>query len=183
VDELYSYEYFRSFVDTVSESGCRRFIVHARKAWLSGLSPKENREVPELRPQWVMQLREERPDLDIIINGGVRSVDLVTDYLETLNGVMLGRAAYQNPWILAECEHTIHGTPMPEREAIIADLTRYIEKEVESGVPVKHISRHVLGLFQGLPGARLWRRHISEQAHRDDSNTRLLLDAIPNQGS
>ena len=178
VDELYSYEYFREFVDTVAESGCRHFIVHARKAWLSGLSPKENREVPELRPAWVLRLREERPELAIVINGGVNSVQSVEMYLESLDGIMLGRAAYQNPWILAECEAAVHGTPLPTRESVIEELTEYIERQVEAGVSVKHISRHVLGLFQGQPGAKAWRRYLSEHAPRDDTNSELLREAL-----
>lgn len=178
VDDLYSYDYFRGFIDTVSESGCRQFIVHARKAWLSGLSPKENRDVPELRPEWVMRLREERPDLELVINGGVRTLDTVETYLESLDGVMLGRAAYQNPWILAECEALVHGSVLPDRVEVIAQLTDYIREQVSQGVFVKHITRHVLGLFQGLAGARIWRRYISENVHRDDSNVDLLLEAL-----
>ncbi len=178
VDNLYSYEYFLGFVDTVAESGCRHFIVHARKAWLSGLSPKQNREVPELRPDWVLRLREERPGLNLVINGGVRTLEAVRAYLEVLDGVMLGRAAYQNPWLLAECEAMVQGTPLPSRESVIEELTGYIERSVDAGIPVKHISRHVLGLFQGQPGARIWRRYISENAHRDDRNSNLLLEAL-----
>ncbi|HKJ17929.1 MAG TPA: tRNA dihydrouridine(20/20a) synthase DusA [Xanthomonadales bacterium] len=178
VDDLYSYEYFLGFIDTVAESGCHQFVVHARKAWLSGLSPKENRDVPELRPDWVMQLRQERPDLELVINGGVRDVESVKGYLEKLDGVMLGRAAYQNPWILAECEASVYGTPLPDRETVIHKLTDYIRVKTAQGVFVKHISRHVLGLFQGLPGARVWRRYISENAHLDGSNSELLLEAL-----
>lgn len=178
VDELDSYEYFRGFVDTVAESGCTDFIVHARKAWLSGLSPKENREVPELRPDWVLQLREDRPDLTIVINGGVRSVETVEKYLSVLDGVMLGRAAYQNPWILAECEASVTGTELPTRESIIEALTEYMEEQVALGVPVKHVTRHVLGLFQGKPGAKVWRRYISEHAYLDDRNVGLLREAL-----
>lgn len=178
VDELYDYDYFRNFVDTVADSGCREFIVHARKAWLSGLSPKENREVPELRPDWVLQLREDRPDLTIVINGGVRSVETVEKYLSVLDGVMLGRAAYQNPWVLAECEAALTGTDLPTRESVIEALSEYMEDQVRVGVPVKHVTRHVLGLFQGMPGAKAWRRYISERAHLDDSNPGLLLDAL-----
>ncbi len=178
VDELYDYDYFRNFVDTAAESGCREFVVHARKAWLSGLSPKENREVPELRPDWVLQLREDRPDLTIVINGGVRSVETVIKYLSVLDGVMLGRAAYQNPWVLAECEAAVTGTDLPTRESVIEAFSKYMEEQVALGVPVKHITRHVLGLFQGMPGAKAWRRYISERAHLDDSNSGLLLDAL-----
>lgn len=178
VDERYSYEYFRGFIDTVADSGCRHFVVHARKAWLSGLSPKENREVPDLRPQWVLRLHGERPDLSLVINGGVRSVEAVADYLSVLDGVMLGRAAYQNPWLLAECEAAVYGTELPERADVIEQLTAYLEQQVKAGVSVKHISRHVLGLFQGQPGARSWRRYLSERAHLDDENSELLLEAL-----
>jgi len=178
VDDLYSYEYFRGFIDTVHEAGCRHFVIHARKAWLSGLSPKENREVPSLRPEWVLRLRDERPDLNLVINGGVRKIESVEHYLGLLDGVMLGRAAYQNPWILAESEAAIHGTDLPSREDIVREYSEYIEARVEAGIPVKHISRHVLGLFQGLPGARAWRRYIAENAHLDDANPELLVDAL-----
>jgi tRNA-dihydrouridine synthase A len=178
VDGLYSYQYFLGFIDTVAESGCRQFIVHARKAWLSGLSPKENRDIPELRPDWVMRLREERPELELVINGGVRTIETMRTYLESLDGVMLGRAAYQHPWILAECEAELNNEPLPERDQIIRQLTVYIREQVAEGVFVKHISRHVLGLFQGLPGARVWRRYISENAHRDNSNSEILLEAL-----
>lgn len=178
VDELYDYDYFRNFVDAVAESGCREFVVHARKAWLSGLSPKENREVPELRPDWVMQLREDRPDLTIVINGGVRSVETVEKYLSVLDGVMLGRAAYQNPWVLAECETAVTGSDLPTRESVIEALSQYMEEQVALGVPVKHVTRHVLGLFQGMPGAKAWRRYISQHAYLDDRNTNVLTEAL-----
>ena len=178
VDELYSYDYFRSFVDTVAESGCSRFIVHARKAWLSGLSPKENRNVPELRPDWVRHLGEERPDLSIVINGGIRGAEEAVENLAHFDGVMLGRAAYQTPWVLAECQAAIHGGELPERSEIVDRMSGYLKQQVHNGVAVKHVVRHVLGLFQGQPGAKKWRRYISEHAHRDDSNSDLLLEAM-----
>ncbi len=178
VDELDNYEYFRGFIDTVAESGCDQFIVHARKAWLSGLSPKENREVPELRPEWVLQLREERPELELVINGGVRSLETVNQYLESLDGVMLGRAAYQDPWILAQCEHAIFGTPLPTRESVVEALGEYLKELVDSGQPVKRLTRHVLGLFQGQPGAKVWRRYLSQNAHLDGANVKILDEAL-----
>jgi tRNA-dihydrouridine synthase A len=126
----------------------------------------------------VLRLRDERPDLELVINGGVRTVESVTGYLEALDGVMLGRAAYQNPWILAESESAVYGTPLPTREDVIEQFTGYIETQVEQGIPVKHISRHVLGLFQGVPGAKVWRRYLSERAYLEDQNAQILLDAL-----
>jgi tRNA-dihydrouridine synthase A len=179
VDDCYSYDYFSEFVGEVAQSGCDVFIVHARKAWLTGLSPKENRDVPQLRYDWVHRLKEERPDLVIVLNGGIRSVPDVRAQLEILDGVMLGRAAYHSPWLLAELQAELFGGQgVPSREAAVAAMTRYIGRQVSQGVPVKSISRHVLGLFQGLPGARRWRRYISENAHLDASNDQLLAQAL-----
>lgn len=179
VDDCYSYDYFRDFVDELAHSGCRVFIVHARKAWLSGLSPKENRDVPELRYDWVYRLKQERPDLDIVLNGGISTTAQALEPLGRLDGVMLGRAAYHAPWVLAELQQELFGTRgVTSREAAVEAMTRYISTETARGVPVKNISRHVLGLFQGLPGARRWRRFISENAHLDAANDRLLLQAL-----
>ncbi len=190
VDDHDSYDYFSEFVIAVAESGCRIFIVHARKAWLSGLSPKQNRELPELRHDWVYRLKRQRPELEIILNGGVMSAVDMRDHLEQLDGVMLGRAAYQTPWALAECERLLAGRcpldaerDLARRDEVIAHMTHYLESQASLGVPVKHISRHLLGLFQGLPGARLWRRYISENAHLDAANTQLLLQARANMGA
>jgi tRNA-dihydrouridine synthase A len=179
VDDHYSYDYFSDFVNSVAESGCDIFIIHARKAWLTGLSPKENRDVPELRHDWVYRLKQERPDLVIVLNGGVRSVTDASSHLEMLDGVMLGRAAYRTPWVLAECQHQLFGgADTADRESVIEAMTEYIRRQVSLGVPVKNISRHMLGLFQGLPGAKQWRRFISEHAHLDAGNDRLLLQAL-----
>ena len=179
VDQQYSYGYFSDFVHEVSGSGCNVFIIHARKAWLSGVSPKQNRELPELRYDWVYRLKAERPDLQIILNGGVTTLAAVEQHLQKLDGVMPGRAAYHNPWFLAECHRELHGIlALPDREAAVFAMSEYAKGQVVCGVPVKHISRHMLGLFQGLPGAKRWRRYISEQAHRDAANDRLLLQAL-----
>ena len=179
VDDCDSYDYFRAFVDQVATSGCRTFIVHARKAWLSGLSPKQNREIPELRYEWVSRLKEDRPDLTVILNGGIQSVAEVKTHLLHLDGVMLGRVAYQSPWILAECQAALFESTGPaDRESAVFAVTEYLRDEIARGVPVKKISRHMLGLFQGLPGARVWRRYISENAHKDVYNDRLLLQAM-----
>jgi len=179
VDHRDSYEYFSDFVNEVSRSGCTHFIVHARKAWLTGVSPKENREIPELRYQWVHRLKEERPELQIVLNGGIRTLTEVKLHLQDLDGVMLGRAAYQNPWVLAECQQALFGTQVVhDRQAAVLAMSEYMARQVGQGVPVARISRHLLGLFQGLPGARCWRRFISEHAHLDTGNDQLLLQAL-----
>ena len=179
VDERDSYACFSDFIHRVAQSGCRVFTVHARKAWLSGLSPKENREIPELRYDWVCRLKQEMPELTIILNGGITSVGDALAYLRRVDGVMLGRAAYNNPWILAELEQALTGfAGVPDRASVVEAMTGYARLQIRQGVPVKRISRHLLGLFQGLPGARQWRRHLSENAHRDDFDERLFIRAL-----
>ena len=178
VDDCYSYGYFSDFIGKVSESGCGIFIVHARKAWLSGLSPKQNRDVPELRYDWVFRLKQEHPELTISINGGIRTVGEAMALLEDLDGVMLGRAAYHTPWILAELQSALFGTAgVKSRDEAVEMMSRYVARQTAQGVPVKNISRHLLGLFQGLPGAKRWRRYISEHAHLDAANSCLLAQA------
>ena len=179
VDDHYSYDYFSDFVGQLSQSGSDVFIVHARKAWLSGLSPKENRDVPELRYDWVNRLKKEQAELTIVLNGGIRTSAEALDQLELMDGVMLGRAAYHTPWLLAELQTKIFGTGgVNSREELVDIMTGYISGQTAIGVPVKNISRHVLGLFQGLPGAKRWRRYISEHAHLDAANDRLLMQAL-----
>jgi tRNA-dihydrouridine synthase A len=179
VDQHYSYNFFSDFVNEVSGSGCSVFIIHARKALLSGVSPKENREVPELRYDWACRLKAERPDLQIVLNGGVTSLEDVKQHLQQLDGVMLGRVAYQSPWVLAECQRELfESTGVADREAAVLAMTEYARRQVAQGLPVNKVSRHMLGLFQGLPGAKRWRRFISEQAHLDTANDRLLLQAL-----
>jgi len=178
VDDHYSYEYMRDFVGKVTESGCDVFIMHARKAVLAGLSPKQNRDVPPLHHDWVYRLKQEMPTLEIVINGGINSLESAQSHMEHVDGVMLGRAAYQTPWVLAECQATLFDQHTSvDRNGIIEQMTEYIEKQVANDVAVKHISRHVLGLFQGIPGAKAWRRYLSENAWRDDKNSEILLQA------
>jgi tRNA-dihydrouridine synthase A len=179
VDDHDSYGWFRDFVACVAESGCEVFIVHARKAWLSGLSPKQNREVPELRYDWVYRLKREFPALTLVVNGGIATVQDVDRHLAQLDGVMLGRAAYHRPWILAELQRHLYGvTGVASREEAVEALSEHMRRQCAAGIPVKHISRHVLGLFQGMPGAKRWRRYISQHAHLDPHNDRLLLQAL-----
>jgi len=178
VDDHYSYQYMSDFVGRVAESGCSVFIMHARKAILAGLSPKQNRDVPPLHHDWVYRLKQDMPGLEIVINGGIDSVTSAQEKLDNVDGVMLGRAAYHNPWILAECQHRLFDRHSgADRDAIIERMTAYLERQVAEGVAVKHISRHLLGLFQGVPGAKAWRRYLSENAWRNDANTELLAQA------
>ena len=184
VDEHYSYDFIHDFVHRLAQTGCTVFIMHARKALLSGLSPKQNRDVPPLNYEWVYRLKREMPGHEIVINGGIDTVQQVEEHLAHVDGVMIGRSAYQNPWLLAECQQRFfEGAEVLEREHAVGEMTAYVERQVRQGVAVKHISRHMLGLFQGLPGAKAWRRFLSENACRDDSNTRLLEHALASMKS
>lgn len=160
IDHFDSYEFMHAFVETVAAAGCQRFIVHARTAWLQGLSPKQNREIPPLRYEDVYRLKQDFPTLAIEINGGITTVEQIKAHLEHVDGVMLGRAAYQNPYILAETMSLWGQTP-PSRQQIIRALIPYLSEQVTKGEPLPSIARHFLGLFQGLPGARKWRQALS----------------------
>ena len=160
IDEYDSYQFMKDFVDASAEAGCERFIVHARIAWLKGLSPKENREIPPLRYDDVYRLKQEMPELKIEINGGIDSVEQIKTHLQQVDGVMIGRAAYHNPYILAEAMQ-LWGEQAPSREQILEQLYPYLEQQVANGEPLTSIARHLLGLFQGLPGARKWRQALS----------------------
>ena len=178
VDEQDEYADLQHFIETVAARGCGVFIVHARKAWLKGLSPKENREVPPLNYQRVYQLKRDFPALTILINGGIQSLAEVRTHLVHTDGVMLGRTAYHEPYRLAELEHALFGTPLPDRMALIRQMREYTERHLAEGGKLNHISRHLLGLFQGLPGARGWRRHLSENAHRDNADWGVVERAL-----
>jgi tRNA-dihydrouridine synthase A len=178
VDEQDEYADLARFVETVRTSGSTVFIVHARKAWLEGLSPKENREIPPLNYERVYELKRAFPELTIVVNGGVASVEEVRAHLCHVDGVMLGRTAYHEPYRLAEIEHALHGTPLPDRDDVLARFRPYIEAHLARGDRLQHISRHLLGLYQGLPGARAYRRHLSERAHRTDAGYEIVEQAI-----
>lgn len=178
VDEQDEYEDLQRFVETVRATGCTVFVVHARKAWLEGLSPKENREVPPLNYARVYRLKRDFPELTIIVNGGIASVADVHEHMRHVDGVMLGRTAYHEPYRLAEIEHEIFGTPLPDRDAVLAALEPYVDAHLARGDRLQHITRHVLGLYQGLPGARAFRRTLSERAHRADAGYEVIVDAI-----
>jgi len=162
IDDSEEYGFLARFVAIVAAAGCRTFIVHARKAWLRGLSPKENREVPPLRYEVVQRLRREFPMLAIVLNGGLRSA-AVAGRMEMVDGVMIGREAYENPWSLTGFEAVLLGPgPAPSsRHAVVAAMTDYAAEQARHGVPVRAVARHMLGLFNGLPGARAWRRRLA----------------------
>ena len=168
------------FVEIVMSSGCQTFIIHARKAWLDGLSPKENRDVPPLNYDRVYAIKQQFPDLEIIINGGIKSLSDCQQHLTHVDGVMVGREVYQNPWLLSQIDELLFDEPAPHfsREDIVRSLYPYIEKHLSSGGRLNHISRHIIGLFQAMPGAKLWRRHISENAHLENAGTEVLEAAL-----
>ncbi|MDX1656850.1 MAG: tRNA dihydrouridine(20/20a) synthase DusA [Candidatus Competibacteraceae bacterium] len=180
IDERDSYEQLTAFVAALAGAGCRTLIVHARKAWLKGLSPRENREIPPLRYDVVYRLKRDFPALTVVINGGITDLAQVEDHLIRVDGTMLGRAAYQNPYLLAEADSRLFDdpTPPPSRHQVVERLLPYVEAQRAQGVHLSAISRHILGLFQGLPGARAWRRHISENAHRPGAGPEVIRQAL-----
>ena len=178
IDAHDDYGFLRDFVATVAESGCSVFVVHARKALLAGLSPRENREVPPLRYGYVYRLKEEFPQLAVVVNGGVRRLRGVHEHLARVDGVMIGREAYHNPYFLAEVEAALYGTRPPRREDVIARFLPYVEARLAEGVRLPAITRHVLGLYTGQPGARRWRRRLSEEASRPGAGAELLRDSM-----
>jgi tRNA-dihydrouridine synthase A len=178
IDAHEDYEFLRDFVAAVAESGCRTFIVHARKAVLAGLSPKENREVPPLRYEYVYRLKQEFPELFIMLNGGVRDLESVRAHLQHVDGVMIGREAYHNPYFLAEIEHALHGVEPPSREAIMAAFLAYVEARLAEGVRLSAMTRHVLGLYLGCPNARRWRRQLSERACARGAGVEVIREAM-----
>lgn len=178
VDEVEDYDVFLAFIDAVAATGCRRFVVHARKAWLQGLSPKENREIPPLRYDWVHRLKRERPDLVISINGGLRELEEVRAQLAHVDGVMIGRAAYHEPYRLHEFAVALEGEPPRTREALLRAWFPYVESQLARGVALKHLTRHILGLFHAQPGGRAFRQVLSEGAPKAGAGLDLLERAL-----
>lgn len=170
----------RDFIARVSGAGCKTFIIHARMAWLEGLSPKENRDVPPLDYGLVYEVKRENPELEIIINGGIMALGECDSHLEKCDGVMLGRAAYQTPFILSGVDNRYFGDgsrPRTEHE-IVRAMTPYIEKHMARGGSLFQVTRHMLGLFHGRPGARAWRRYLSENAYKTGAGLDVLLSAL-----
>ncbi len=181
IDEQDSYEFLCDFIQRVAEQGgCDTFIIHARKAWLSGLSPKENREIPPLDYPRVYQLKRDFPQLTLAINGGVKNLAEAREHLQHLDGVMMGREAYQNPGLLAQVDRELFGSTQaaPDPVAVVRAMYPYIERELSQGTYLGHVTRHMLGLFQGIPGARQWRRYLSENAHKAGAGVEVVEKAL-----
>jgi len=180
IDDMESYGEMAAFVEAIADAGCGVFIVHARKAWLQGLSPKENREIPPLNYPWVYRLKRDFPALTVVLNGGIRSLAECQEHLQQVDGVMIGREAYQNPWMLAEVDRVLFGmdNPVQSRDDVIDSLLPYVERQLARGAHLNHITRHILGLYQGVPGARKFRRHLSENAYRKEAGLEVLTEAL-----
>ena len=178
VDEQDDYDDLQRFTESLVGAGLKTLIVHARKAWLNGLSPKENREIPPLNYARVHRLKREFPQLHIVINGGIADAEAATTHLQRVDGVMFGRAAYHDPYTMAQVEHVLYATPLPAREDILARMLPYVDAHVRAGGALNHVGRHLLGLYLGLPGARAFRRHLSERMHRRDADARVIADAL-----
>lgn len=184
IDDRDDYEFLSTFVGTVSDAGCTCFIIHARKAILAGLSPKENRSIPPLKYPTVYRLKRDFPDLMIVLNGGIGSVGEVQEHLEHVDGVMIGRKAYSDPYLLVELQKEIDQSSShadwspPDRGEIVRQMADYAERQLIRGARLHHITRHMLGLFAGQPAARRWRRYISERGQRSDAGPDVLFDSL-----
>ncbi len=180
IDEQDSEADFSRFIDTVADTGCRQFIVHARKAWLNGLSPKENREVPPLDYARVYRLKQARPDLTVVLNGGIETLEAGLAHLAHVDGVMLGRAAYQTPYILAQVDRLFFGEAVETlgRAATLEALMPYVEAHLARGGRLNNVSRHILGIYHGVPRSRAFRRYLSENVVRDGAGIDVLAQAI-----
>ena len=178
INDLDSLEHLTGFVETITQAGCHCFIIHARIAVLEGLSPKQNRNVPPLNYERVFAIKKQFPELEIIINGGIRNLEESRGMLDKVDGVMIGREAYQNPGILSRVDGELFGSQDPEisQQAVLAQFINYASKELDQGTALKHMTRHILGLFQGQPGAKQFRRYLSEHAHKADADI-LILEA------
>ncbi|MBA4706851.1 tRNA dihydrouridine(20/20a) synthase DusA [Aquitalea aquatica] len=180
IDQIEHYDYLAGFVDQVAAAGCSTFIVHARNAILKGLSPKENREIPPLKYDYVYRLKRERPELEILLNGGVKTNAEIAEHLRHVDGVMVGREAYHNPWLMAEWDAAFYGddSTAVSRQQVVDAMLPYIRARLAEGHKLRNIARHILGLFQGMPGARQWRRMLSDAKLLDGADEGLLLQAL-----
>ena len=179
IDDKDSYEFLTSFIAPLVDAGCQKFVVHARIAILDGFSPKDNRTVPPLNYERVFRLKRDYPELEIVLNGGVQALDQVDEILAQVDGVMIGRQAYHHPYFLAELEqHLELDFVLPDRRSIVHQMNLYIERQLDQGEKLNRITRHMLGLFAGQPGARAWRRYLSENAYRDNAGIDVVLAAL-----
>lgn len=181
IDDLDSYDHLRRFIDTVADhGGCRSFTIHARKAWLNGLSPKQNREIPPLRHDVVHQVKRDYPELEIILNGGLKSVAEAKAHLDAVDGCMIGRAAYETPYVMADADTLLFGedTPPPSRHEVVARYLPYVREKLAEGVPLFRMTRHLLTLFHGQPGARAWRRYLTEAVQTPGADAGIIEEAL-----
>ena len=178
IDSDDEYAVFKAFVEQVADAGCEVFVVHARNAWLKGLSPKENRAVPPLRYDWVHRLKRERSDLIVLINGGITTVDQAVTQLPHVDGVVLGRAAYHEPYVLHQLDCAVFGGTPALRDELLLSMQPYVEARLAEGLALKHVARHVLGLFHGQPGGRAFRQVLSQGMHRADADWSLIERAL-----
>ncbi len=180
IDDQDSYEELHHFINTIAGTGCSTFIVHARKAILQGLSPKENRDIPPLKYEVAYKLKQDFPSLEIIVNGGIKTIDECLEHIDHLDGVMVGREAYQNPWLLNQVDQALYGAPKSilTRHQVLEEMLPYIELEMKKGAYLGHITRHILGIFHSMPGGRKFRRYISENAHKPGATIDVLKNAL-----
>ena len=190
VDDIQDFDYLNKFVNKIKEAGCKTIILHARKAILKGLTPKQNLSIPKLNYDRVYEIKKENPDLEIIINGGITNTEDIKKHLEICDGVMIGRAIYQNPYFLSEIEKEIFSNnTVPSREDIAREILKYLEEEVKVGTKVNHVMRHTVGLYHGQPGSKDWKRYLSDNMMARDSDfqkakytvsyTHLTLPTMP----
>ena len=179
VDHDDSYAFLQTFIEQVAAAGCDTFIIHARKAWLQGLSPKQNREIPELDYARVYQLKRDYPQLTIIINGGIQTLADIHSHLRFVDGVMVGRQAYKHPQLLLQIDQALFGTapPVSDLHEVVRLYIDYVETNLRQGVPLNSMTKHILNLYQGVPGAKLWRRHLSENSHKPGMDSELIAQA------
>lgn len=180
IDELDSYEHLHHFINTVQSAGVKTFIIHARKAWLSGLSPKENREIPPLRYDIAYQVKKDFPELEIIVNGGVNTLEQAEEHMQHADGVMIGREAYHNPYFLVEVDNRFYGKsyPIPSRIEIAREYMDYVQSQLDQDIYLGHMTRHILGLFFAQPKGKLWRRYLSENAYKKGAGLEVLEGAL-----
>jgi len=179
VDEIETYRYLHDFVQLCHQAGCDSLILHARKAWLQGLSPKQNRSIPPLKYDYAYRLKEDFPELEVVLNGGIDGVEKAQDHLSRVDGVMIGRAAWNNPWLLARLQQELFGAPgaPAHRDAVLSRYRRYCESMTQQGIPLNWLIRPILGLYHGLPGNRLWKNHLVNQASRRRNDLTVLDEA------
>jgi len=180
VDKQDSYEFLQQFVEKIAEAGCKTIIVHARKAYLSGLSPRQNRTVPSLHYEYVYHLKQDYPELTIILNGGLKDKAEILNHLKELDGVMVGREAYDNPYFMSDIDEIIFNDPADElsRFEVLDKYKIYMQSELDNGVPLKILAQHIFGLFNGLPGARAWRRYLSEHIYIKNAGLEVIDEAV-----